>query len=323
MPLINKSTYNPKNIFFESAHLSTIIPAKFKKYPIPKYERERIELEDGDFLDLDWRKQNHQNQLVILCHGLEGNTTRTYMNTCSDYFFQRDFNVLAWNYRSCGGEMNRLKRLYHHGSYDDLETVIDYATQQGFQQIFLVGFSMGGALVMNYLGNSKIPEKVKAAVGISVPISLSSSSNTLKKFPNVVYFKNFKRTLIPKLKEKAKQFPGELNEKKLDEIKSFDEIDDYFTAPMHQYKNKEDYYEKASPKNIIKKIKTPCLVINAKNDPFLGDECYDTDLFENQPYVYFEQPTYGGHCGFPLSDRKHSWADRRAYNFIMKYLELS
>lgn len=319
MPLINRSTYRPQSILFENAHYSTIYPARIRKYPAPDYEREKLELEDGDFLNLDWRKKSHQDRLLILCHGLEGDSKRPYMNSCSDYFFDRDFNVLAWNYRSCGGVMNRLARLYHHGAYDDLDTVVKHAVALGYRAIYLVGFSMGGALVMNYLGNLSIPKEVKAAVAISTPISLKSSADTLKRFPNVVYFQNFKRTLVPKLQEKAAQFPGKLNEEMLNKIRSFDEIDDYFTAPLHHYANKEDYYERASPKSSLKNIRIPCLVVSAKNDPFLGKECYDISLFEHHPFVYFEQPQFGGHCGFTLRGKKHSWADKRAYNFIMKY----
>lgn len=319
MPLINRSTYRPRSILLEHAHYSTIYPARIRKYPIPEYKREKLELEDGDFLNLDWRKKKQHDRIVILCHGLEGDSKRAYMNTCSDYFFKRKFNVLAWNYRSCGDEMNRLQRLYHHGSYDDLATVVNYVIAQGYKNIYLVGFSMGGALIMNYLGNENIPTNVKAAATFSVPISLKSSANTLKKFPNVVYFRNFKRTLVPKLRKKAAQFPRHLNEEMLGKIKSFDQIDDYFTAPLHNFENKEDYYEKASPKSTVHNIRVPCLVVNAKNDPFLGKECYDTSLFENHPFVYFEQPDFGGHCGFTLRGKKHSWADKRAYNFIMKY----
>lgn len=321
MPLINRSTYRPKKIYQQEAHLSTIIPARLKKHPIPNYTRKKLELDDGDFLNLDWRKKEKSNKIVILCHGLEGDSKRTYLNSCSDYFYERDFSVLAWNYRSCGGEMNRLKRLYHHGAYDDLERVVNHLISLDYTEIALVGFSMGGALLMNYLGNVSVPKEVKVGVGISVPISLKSSADRLKAFPNVVYFQNFKRTLLPKIIEKAKQFPGAINLDLLKKVRSFDQIDDYVTAPLHNYPNKEAYYTEASPKHCLHKIRTPCLVVNAKNDPFLGKECYDVSLFENHPFVYFEQPEFGGHCGFSLSGQRHSWADKRAYNFVMKYIQ--
>lgn len=316
MPYIEKSTYPKPNFINRNAHLSTIIPAKFKKYPVPNYTREKIITDDGDFLNLDWRKHQNKERLVILFHGLEGDSKRTYLNSCSDYFFERDFNILAWNHRSCGGEMNATCRLYHHGATDDIQRVVDKAIDEGYQRIYLVGYSMGGALILNYLGNHQINPKIKGAVSFSAPISLKSSADTLKQFPNTVYFKNFKRTLVPKFQEKSKQFPGLLNEDMIDKIKTFDEIDKYFTAAMHGYSSKEDYYDKASPATVLDNITIPCLIVNAVNDPFLGSGCYPIERFEKHEFCYFEMPKYGGHCGFPLENNSHSWAEIRAFEFI-------
>ncbi len=319
MPLIEESSYPKPNFINRNSHLSTIIPAKFKKYPIPEYSREKMDTDDGDFLNLDWRFQDNKNKLVILFHGLEGDSKRTYLNSCSDYFYERGFNILAWNHRSCGGEMNKTFRLYHHGSIDDVHRVVEKAIKEDYQQIYLIGYSMGGALVLNYLGNYEIDSRIKCGVVFSAPISLKSCADELKKFPNTVYFKNFKRTLAPKFKEKAKQFPGKVNEKMIDNIKTFDEVDDYFTAPMHGYKSKEDYYQKASPATVLDQIKIPCLVINAKNDPFLGKNCYPKERFKNHSYCTLEIPKYGGHCAFTLENNQHSWAEMRALEFMEKY----
>jgi uncharacterized protein len=318
MPLIENSSYPTPNFINRNAHFSTIIPAKFKQYPVPNYTREKISTDDGDFLNLDWRFQKDKDKLIILFHGLEGDSKRTYLNSCSDYFFEKGFNILAWNHRTCGGEMNLTSRLYHHGSIDDVHRVVEKAILEEFQQIHLIGYSMGGALVLNYLGNYEIDQRIKSAVAFSAPISLKSCADTLKKFPNTVYFKNFKRTLVPKFKEKAKQFPGKLNEVIIDKIKTFDEVDEYFTAALHGYLSKEDYYFQASPATVLDHIKTPCLIVNALNDPFLGPDCYPKERFKNHQFCNFETPKYGGHCGFPLKNNKHSWAEIRAWEFINK-----
>ena len=102
----------------------------------------------------------------------------------------------------------------------------------------------------------------------------------------------------------------------IDKIKTFDEVDEYFTAALHGYSSKEDYYHKASPATILDHIKTPCLVVNAANDPFLGKDCYPTERFKKHQFCTFEMPKYGGHCGFPLENTKHSWAEVRAWEFI-------
>ncbi|MFV0162383.1 alpha/beta fold hydrolase [Empedobacter falsenii] len=316
MPYIEHSNYPKPSFLNRNSHYSTIYPAKFKKYPVPTYTREKIATEDGDFLNLDWRFQENKDQLIILFHGLEGDSKRTYLNSCSDFFYKKGFNILAWNHRSCGGEMNKTLRLYHHGSIDDVHCVIEKAINENYKNIYLIGYSMGGALVLNYLGNYTIDERIKCGVIFSAPISLKSCADELKKFPNTVYFKNFKRTLAQKFAEKAKQFPGKVNEEMIDKIKTFDEVDDYFTAPMHGYQNKEEYYTKASPATVLNRITTPCLIVNAANDPFLGDECYPIERLKNHSYCTFEMPKYGGHCGFPLENNKHSWSEIRAWEFI-------
>ena len=102
----------------------------------------------------------------------------------------------------------------------------------------------------------------------------------------------------------------------IDKIKTFDEVDEYFTAALHGYSSKEDYYHKASPVTVLNHIKTPCLIVNAANDPFLGKDCYPIERFKNHTFCTFEMPKYGGHCGFPLENNKHSWAEIRAWKFI-------
>lgn len=319
MPYIEHSSYPKPTFLNRNSHYSTIYPAKFKKYPVPNYIREKITTDDGDFLNLDWRFQENKEKLIILFHGLEGDSKRTYLNTCSDFFYEKGFNILAWNHRSCGGEMNTTCRLYHHGSIDDVHRVVEKALTEDYQEIYLIGYSMGGALVLNYLGNYDVNHRIKRAVVFSAPISLKSCADTLKKFPNTVYFKNFKRTLVPKFKEKAEQFPGILNEEMIDNIKTFDEVDEYFTAALHNYSSKEDYYHKASPSTVLDNITTPCLIINAANDPFLGTDCYPIERFEKHPFCTFEMPKYGGHCGFPLKNNLHSWAELRAWEFLKRF----
>lgn len=319
MPLIEHSAYEAKGFWRKNSHLSTILGTRYKKYPVPQYTREKISTDDGDFLNLDWRFQDNKKKLAILFHGLEGDSKRTYLNTCSDYFFEKGYNILAWNHRSCGGEMNQTIRLYHHGVTDDVHRVMVKAIGEGYESIYLIGYSMGGALIVNYLGEYETHHSLKAAAVFSIPISLKSCSDTLKVFPNTIYLNNFKKTLIPKFKAKSKQYPGQVNEAMLANIKSFDEIDAYYTAPLHGYASKEEYYHKASPATVLDQVKVPTLIVNAANDPFLGEECYPKERFTKYPHLFFEIPKYGGHCAFPLKNTLHSWAEIRAYEFLKDY----
>lgn len=319
MPLIEKSTYKAKGFWRKNSHLSTILGTRFKKYPIPTYQREKIITDDGDFLNLDWRFQSNKRKLVILFHGLEGDSKRTYLNSCSDYFYERGFNILAWNHRGCGGEINQTLRLYHHGVTDDVHRVIEKAISEGYESIYLIGYSMGGALIVNYLGSYTALKQIKAACVFSIPLSLKSCAETLKHFPNTVYLNNFKKTLVPKFQEKAKQFPGQLNEEMITRIKTFDEIDEYFTAPLHGYKSKEDYYHKASPATVLDQVQVPTLIVNAANDPFLGRDCYPRERFIHSNHLFFEVPKHGGHCAFPLENNPYSWCEIRAFEFLKDY----
>lgn len=206
MPLIENSLYRPE-FYYRNGHISTIYSARIKKFPPPVYTRLKHELDDGDFLNIDYILKDPK-KAVILCHGLEGDSIRTYNNSCADFFLKKDFSVFAWNNRSCGGEMNRLPRLYHHGSISDLDEVLKFVREKGFEEIYFIGFSLGAAQIMNYLGNYEIDSSVKAAVAISAPIKLRSCAEKLKKGFNQVYLKVFTRKLKIKFREKSAQFPG-------------------------------------------------------------------------------------------------------------------
>ena len=317
MPYIQDSKYDISIPFWhKNAHFSTIYAAKVKRFSSPNYIREKLELQDGDFLNIDYKIQNN-DKAVILCHGLEGNSQRTYINSCSDYFLKQDFSVFAWNNRSCGGEMNRLPRLYHHGTIEDLDEVIQFALTKDIQEIYLIGFSMGGAQVLNYLG--RIPDlnsKIKAGVAVSVPIEIKASADSLKKGFNQVYMKNFVLDLTKKLKIKAQQFPDLMNWENIKNVKNFDYLDDNFTAPLHGFMDRHDYYYKVSPARSIDKIDKPVLIINAFDDPFLGEGCFPIQLATNNSFIHLETPKYGGHCAYPVKNSVYSFAEIRAFEFF-------
>lgn len=316
MPLIPSSSYTERPFYLFNPHLETIVPSAFRKVKLPPYTRERIATPDNDFLDLDWLKMGNE-QMVILSHGLEGDSSRPYMQGMAKAFSLGGWDVLAWNCRSCSGEINRSRRMYHHGVSDDLETVIEHALSEGYRRLVLVGFSMGGSITLKYLGahSARVPKEVNRAVVFSVPCDLGGSARALSEKGNTFYRKRFLRKLGRKIKAKASQMPGVINCEGYEKINHFPEFDGRFTAPLHGFKDADDFYRKASANQYIPEIRVPTLIVNAKNDPMLPESCYPVELAREHPFVFLEIPEKGGHVGFSLHGRRMNWAEQRALEF--------
>jgi predicted alpha/beta-fold hydrolase len=225
------------------------------------------------------------------------------------------YNILAWNYRSCSGELNRALRFYHSGATDDLDFIIRQANQRGANQISLAGFSLGGNLTLKWLGEQgeNPPQFIRKAVAFSVPLHLSSSSRKLARRENRIYTHRFLQTLIKKVTEKSALYPHDITAGMLANIKSLKDFDDVITGPLHGFKDAEDYYEQNSSLYFLEKIRIPVLIVNAQNDPFLTEECIPFTLAESLDFVYLEAPKYGGHCGFyPKNYQGVTWSEKRA-----------
>jgi predicted alpha/beta-fold hydrolase len=315
MPIIHSSYSNPPFYLFNS-HLETIVPSLFRKIE-GTYERERLELTDGDFLDLDWMR-GHQGKLVIISHGLEGNSERHYSKGVAHYFYQRGWDALAWNCRGCSGEMNRLPRFYHHGATEDIAAVIDHALRKKYTQIALIGFSMGGSMSLKYIGErkDKLPPEIKSTVVFSVPCDLGSSARELDKPNKKFYLNRFLKKLEKKIKMKSQKFPDLISIDGFEKIKTFRDFDNRYTAPLHGFSDADDFYNKASSGPYLSSIKIPSLIVNALNDPFLPDACYPFDVAKTHPFVHLETPERGGHVGFSLAGKSESWMEVRAFEFV-------
>ena len=319
MPVI-KSTYKRPLVYF-NAHVETIMPAISRKVPGVSYERERITTPDHDFLDLDWLRSDSQ-ELVVLSHGLEGNTSRAYMKGMARAFYRQGYEVLAWNFRGCSEEINRQLRFYHSGTTDDLNVVIQYALQQkNYKSVFLIGFSMGGNLTLKYLGEKgkHVSPKIKKAITFSVPLDLHTACLKISTPQNFVYARQFLRDLKEKIARKASIMPHLLDTAPLDGIKTLMEFDDCYTAPIHGFENALDYYRRCSAIHYLADIRIPTLVLNALNDPLLSEDCYPVDLLKNHANVYFDYPQRGGHVGFTrFKENGLFWSEERALEFVAK-----
>ena len=313
---IIKSKYKTP-FYFRNRRVATILPSMFRKVEGVEYERERVTTADNDFLDFDWIRGKN-DRIVIIFHGLEGNSDRHYVKGAASTFAQDNWDVLAVNSRSCSGEINLSARLYHHADTEDVRFIVEHVLgKKAYHSIVLVGFSMGGAMILNYLGEegSTVSEHITAAIAFSSPVDVGGSARELEKPGMEFYLNRFLKKLRVKIRAKAKQYPDLIKTDGLDDIKTFMVYDDRYTAPMHGFNSAEDFYHQASSYYKIRNINVPTLLVTAANDPFMPDSCYPYDEAKNHEYFDLEVPDHGGHVGFPLSGLGLSWMEVRALEF--------
>ncbi len=316
MPLI-PSAYPGPPAYQYNGHLQTIIPSLLRAVAGVIYERERLTLSDGDFVDLDWINTG-QKRLVVLTHGLEGDSNRQYIRGTAKLFAQHGYDVLAWNCRSCSGEMNQAFRLYNHGEIGDLGEVINYALRtKGYDEVVLIGYSMGGNITLKYLGvhGNQLPTAIKRGIAVSAPTDLGASALLLDRPSNRFYRNRFLKKLVVKIRQKADRFPGRLDMARLQLVKRWRDFDEFFSAPINNYRDADDFYAQASAVNFMAGITIPTLLLNALNDPLLSPECSPGWLAEAHPFIFLETPQTGGHVGFPVFRDPHTYAERRSLAF--------
>lgn len=313
-------TYHPP-LLVRNGHIHSIYPSLFRQVNDCPFLRERITTPDDDFLDLDWLANKHK-RLVILSHGLEGHSRRPYILGMAKAASLQQWDVLAWNYRGCSGEPNKQLYSYHSGKTEDLECVINHAIKKGYSEVALIGFSIGGNKTLLHIGREKqaLPEQLIAAVALSVPCDLHSSSKHLAQWTHKLYMKNFLKSFKQKFKQKAILFPTQIDLKGYNRIKTFKEFDDRFTAPMNGFQSAEDYWFQSSSIYHLEKIAIPTLILNALDDPFLPPECFPIEQAKKNSYLHLEMPRYGGHIGFmpELKDDLY-YSEQRALSFISQY----
>lgn len=310
--------YNPP-FLIRNGHFQTIYPSLFRKINGHFYRRERITTMDDDFLDLDWAIIGSET-LVIISHGLEGNSHRAYVKGMAKAMNLGGMDALAWNYRGCSGVPNKQLRSYHNGATEDLAQVIQHATHtKRYQKIYLVGFSLGGNLTLVYLGRDRVDAMVEKAVVFSVPCDLKGSAGMLEKTENKIYMARFLKYLHQKIKDKIALFPGKIDDRGFFEIKNFKQFDDRYTAPIHGFIDAEDYWHQCSSKQFIADITTQTLIVNALNDPFLSPSCFPVDEVAHTPHVHLATPQSGGHVGFMnLKKSNIYWSEELALDFFLK-----
>lgn len=304
--------------WLRNGHVQSVWPTLFRRVPMADPEPEVLATPDNDELHLDWYRQG-SNRLAILSHGLEGHSRRPYMLGLTRALLAEGWDVLAWNFRSCGGVMNRQPRFYHSGATGDLSLVVNRGLAEDYQTLFLSGFSMGGNLTLLYLAErgEAVDSRLCGAVAYSVPCDLAGSADMLALPSRRIYMRRFLRDLKVKMQEKAQRFPELIDIEGFDRIRRFHEFDDRYTAPLHGFRDAREYWAQCSALGRLRDIRVPALMVNAADDPFLSAECFPESRRQLGAHVRLEAPRWGGHVGFVEHARDgFYWSERRALAFV-------
>ncbi|QCX50713.1 YheT family hydrolase [Ralstonia pseudosolanacearum] len=282
----------------------TIVPARLWRFPRIVYRRERWDTPDGDFIDLDWTTHDADahTPLVVLFHGLEGDSRSHYAQLMMDALRARRWPGVVPHFRGCSGELNRAPRMYHSGDSAEIAWILDrlyrtHCAPHG-RKLLAVGISLGGNMLLRHLGERGTDARqLSAAATVSAPLDMMAGGAALSQGFGMLYTRMFLRTLKQKAAAKLDQHPGLYDRDAMLAARSFVEFDNLVTAPLHGYRNVYDYWTRASSKPVLRDVRVPVLVLNARNDPFLPGR-HLPGPEDVSPDVVLDQPLHGGHVGF-------------------------
>ncbi|MBV8036483.1 alpha/beta fold hydrolase [Roseateles sp.] len=286
-------------------HAQTIWPALFSRQhdgEPPSWTRERWDTPDGDFIDVDFLAGAPAGApLLVLFHGLEGDRTSHSSVAFASAARARGWAMALPHFRGCSGELNRGPRAYHSGDYEEVGWILQRLRARHGALLMVAGVSLGGNALMRWAEEAgQAAAQVARAVGsVCSPIDLAAAGAAIDRgFNRQVYARRFLRTMIPKALSKLQQHPGLFDGERLKRATTLYEFDNLFTAPLHGFRNTEDYWTRAAAKPHLYRIRIPALVLNALNDPFVPRGSLP-HAAEVGPHVTLWQPGHGGHVGFP------------------------
>lgn len=329
--MLIESTFKPAWWLY-NGHLQTIYPALFRKPLLPPdYRRERITTPDNDFLDIDFCGSG-EKPLVIILHGLTGSSKSTYVLGLQKSLYTLGVKSAALNFRGCSGSPNNSALSYHSGETRDIHFIYRTLRERDPHiPMAAVGFSLGGNVLLKWLGEHGSGLDLKAAVAVSVPLVLSLCANRLDRGFSTLYRKNLLTALKDYVETKRKHLEqaGLIAQAKriqdlgdLSAIKSFWQYDDRVVAPLYGFKDVHDYYRRSSSRQYLKSIAVSTLIIQAFDDPFMTPEVLPKTE-ETSPAVTLEFPSHGGHVGFIAGNfpwRPVFWLERRIPEFLIENL---
>ena len=319
MPIL-KSAFTPKSLPFKNGHFNTMYRPLFMKDSV-SYTRERITTWDNDFIDLDFSLVG-SDTLILLIHGLEGSSDSNYITAAVKELNNEGLDAVCFNLRGCSGEDNLLLSTYHSGKTEDVDFVVNHLLDHyDFNNLIIVGYSLGGNLTLKYLGEyaNNLSTKIKGGIATSVPVDIASAENEMDKLKNKLYMEIFFKTMKNKVLEKSHKFPSyKLDKDKLFKATKFKHLEHLYTVPVFGFDSPEDYWKKASSKQYLLKINKPTLLINAEDDSFLSKECFPIEEAKKSNDFYFLKTNYGGHVGFMSSfnSSENKWLEKEILKFI-------
>ncbi|WP_395670126.1 YheT family hydrolase [Rhodoferax sp.] len=299
-------------LWLPGGHLQTIWSSLFANQatpPVPTYTRVRWTSPDHDFIDIDRLQQapaalaapKQARTLLVMFHGLEGTSRSHYASGFADFARAQGLDFAVPHFRGCSGELNLAPRAYHSGDYEEIGWILQRFRQEHRGPMLAVGVSLGGNALLRWAQESgaQAAQTVDAVAAVSAPLDLAASGHAIGQgFNRQVYTRMFLRTMKPKALRKLEQYPGLFNRADMEAARDLYAFDNVFTAPLHGFKNTDDYWQRAAAKPHLHRIRIPALVLNARNDPFVPAASLPIAQ-QLGAYVTAWQPQHGGHVGFP------------------------
>lgn len=318
--------------WLKNPHLQTLYPALCRKISAPLLRRERLITPDNDFLDIDWCSEGDEKPLIILLHGLTGSSQSPYIKGFQQLLLKQNFRTVALNFRGCSGEPNHSARCYHSGETEDLHFLYQTLREREPNTKFaVIGFSLGGNMLLKWLGEQGENVNLFAAVAVSIPFVLSECATKLDSGFSKLYRANLLKELKIYIKNKHAHLEKigvhhEAHKLKklgdLSQIQSFWEYDAKVVAKLYGFKNAHDYYARSSSRQFLKKIAVPTLLIQAVDDPFMTKSVIP-NASELSPFVQLEMTEQGGHVGFVSGKNPFKpiyWLEQRISIFLAAHL---
>ncbi|WP_292935613.1 alpha/beta fold hydrolase [Noviherbaspirillum sp.] len=309
----------PAPSWLPGGHLQTIFPATCIAKPEVAYRRERWQTPDSDFIDIDFVDGQQGRPFIVMFHGLEGSSDSHYARALMAHVTSLGWSGAVPHFRGCSGELNHAPRFYHSGDAQEVDWIIRRLADRyraRISKFYATGVSLGGNALLRWLGESQHQaEIIDAACAISAPLDLAGGGAALSRGLNMIYTRVFLQTLKPKCLQKLKQFPSLFDRETMLRARTLYEFDNIVTAPLHGYRDTDDYWNRASAKHVLSDITVPTLVLNAQNDPFLPPQHLPSAA---SPCVTLDYPAHGGHVGFAVGGPpgRIDWLPQRMLHFL-------
>lgn len=331
---LRQNPFRPLPIF-SGGHAQTLAayawPRRYRLLGTPVDEQRLFEIEPGIkvLAHCRWQVNRQQHSTLVIWHGMEGSTNSIYMIAMADKGFRAGFNVVRVNYRNCGDTEHLSPTLYHGGMSGDLRAVLDeLITKDELKRLFVVGFSLGGNMVLKLIGEygDDPPTEVVAACVVSPSVDLRASTDKILDKQNWIYHKSFVRSLKRRIRVKHKLYPGLYDPAKLARVQSIRDFDEEFTSVANGFRDANDYYSRSSSTRVVEKIRIPTLLIHSKDDPFIPFDPMRQSAFSDNPFLLLIATDRGGHVAFISAekgqDEDRFWAENRALEFCKMAEEL-